>query len=202
MSISERSGLEKISFDEYSLLEDESNGETKTFIIFTSILNSKSIFAYISSAASDNDFKVINLIDILTKGDRTQILNSHFTFSCPNKDFSKIEDLATRGNNESLGYPEICFLFCRCDAFQKKKGVDFCKNPLRSLRDHLEEMYHSEKNKIFMLVYMSLNQMEIDVDNLHEMLFHKLETCKSYNHTQAEPSVDKKIEIVQNGEID
>ena len=202
LSIGESSGLEKISFDEHSLLKDESYGETKTFIIFTSILDRKSISAYITSAASDKDFKVINLNNRLTKGDRTQILNSYFTISCPNNDFSKIEDLATKGNNESLGYPEICVLFCRCDAFQKKKGVDFCKSPLRSLRYHLKEMYHSEKNKFFTLVYMSLNQMEIDVENLDEMLFYELETCKSYNHTQAEPSVDTKIEIVQHGEID
>nr|XP_022301278.1 uncharacterized protein LOC111109456 isoform X1 [Crassostrea virginica] len=201
MSIGKSTGLEKISI-EHSLLENKSTCETKPFIIFTSVGDQKSIFDYITSAASDKNLKVINLNNSLTKGDRTQILYSHFTISCPNKDFSKIEDLATMGKNESLGYPEMCVMFCRCDDFQKNKGVDFCKSPLRSLRDHLEEMYHSEKNKFFMLVYMSLNQMEMDVENPDEMLFHELETCKIHNQTQAEPSVDTKIEIVQHGEMD
>ena len=53
-----------------------------------------------------------------------------------------------------------------------------------------------------MLLYLRLNQMEIDVENLDEMLFHELGTRKSNNHTQAKPSVDTKNEIVQQGEID
>ena len=68
-------------------LEKVSTVERKTFIIFTSVKDRKSTFADITSAASDADLKVINLNDRLTKDDRTQILNSHFTISCPKKGF-------------------------------------------------------------------------------------------------------------------
>ena len=75
-------------------------GETKPFIIFTSVEDRKSTFAYITSAASDKDLKVINLNDRLTKGDRIQILNSHFAMLYPTKDFSQIEDLAINDRNK------------------------------------------------------------------------------------------------------
>ena len=115
------------------------------------------------------------------------------------KGFFKIEDLATEGIYESLGYPEICALFCRCDKFQKMKGTEFCKTPLRSLKSYLEEMYHSNQKKFLMLVYMSLNQMEIDLGNPNEMLFNELETCKSNNFKQAEPLLGTITEIVLHG---
>ena len=201
VSYGRRSGLHNTSIAEDSLLEKESNGKTKKFIIFTSDGDMKSTFALITSVPIKK-LKVINLNNSLTKGDRTQILYSHFDFSWPNKDFSKIENLAAKGKNESLGYPEISTLFCRCEGFQKQEGVDFFENPLRSLKAYLKKMYHSETNKFFMLVYMSLNHMEVDVENPDEKLFHELETCKSYDHTQAELSVDTKVEIVQHDEID
>nr|XP_022298562.1 uncharacterized protein LOC111107586 isoform X2 [Crassostrea virginica] len=183
-------------------LENVSTGETKVFIIFTSVEDRKSTFADITLAASDADLKVINLNDRLTKNDRTQILNSHFTISCPKKDFSKIKDLATKGKHESLGYPEICALFCRCDEFQKMKVVEFCKTPLRSLKLYLEEMYHSKPNKFLMLVYMSLSQMEVDVKNPNDRLFNELETCKSNNPNQAEPLLGTITEIVRDGKVE
>ena len=183
-------------------LERVSTNETKTFIIFTSVEDRKSTFAYITSAAFDNNLKVINLNDRLTKGDRTQLLNSHFTLLCPKKEFSKIEDLATKGKHESLGYPEICVLFCRCHAFQKIKGAKFCKKPLRFLKLYLEDMYHSQQNKFLLLVYMSLNQMEIDVKNPNEMLFNELETCKSHKPKQADPLVGPKTEIVRLSKVE
>ena len=43
--------------------------------------------------------------------------------------------------------------------------------------------------------------MEIDVKNPNEMLFNELETCKSYDHTQAEPSVDTLFKIVRHGKV-
>lgn len=46
-----------------------------------------------------------------------------------------------------------------------------------------------------MLVYMSLNQMEIDVNNPNKMLFKSLEVCKSDKLTHAELPVDTKIKI-------
>ena len=182
--------------------EKMSTGETKAFIIFTSVADRKSTFADITSAASNTDLKVINLNDRLTKDDRTQILSSHFTISCPKKDLSKIKDLATKGKHESLGYPEICALFCRCGEFQKMKGAEFCKTPLRSLKMYLEEMYHSNPNKFLMLVYMSLNQMEVDVNNPNDRLFKELETCKSNNPQQAEPLIGTITEIIRHGEVE
>ena len=146
--------------------------------------------------------KVINLNDRLTKDDRIQILNSHFTISCPKKDLSKIEDLATKGQHESLGYPEICALCCRCEDFQKMKGTEFCNTPLRSLKNYLEEMYQYKPNKFLMLVDMSLSQMEVDVENPNEMLLNELETCKSNNPEQADPLVGTVTEIVRLGKVE
>ena len=80
-------------------LEKVSTGETKVFIIFTTVKYPKSTFADMNPSVPDTDLKVINLNDRLTKDDRTQILSSHFTISCPKKDFSKIRDLATKGKD-------------------------------------------------------------------------------------------------------
>ena len=56
-------------------LRKVSTSETKSFIIFTSVMDRKSTFAAITSSASDKNLKVINLKDRLTKGDQTQFLN-------------------------------------------------------------------------------------------------------------------------------
>nr|XP_022299514.1 uncharacterized protein LOC111108172 isoform X1 [Crassostrea virginica] len=178
------------------------NVKSKTFIIFTLHEDRKSTLDKLTSAAYYKNWKVINLNDRLTKGDRTQILNSHFTKYCPKKDFSKIEDLATEGKHESLGYPEICALFCRCEIFQGKKGTEFCKKPLHFLKLHLEDMYQTQENKFLILVYMSLKNMEIDVENPDEMLFQELETCRSNNQTETEPFVNTLFKIVQRGKVD
>ena len=69
-----------------------------------------------------------NLNDRLTKGYRTQILHSHFSILFPNKDFSKIEDLATKGKNEFLGYLEICALFCIFEQFKRRIVLIFVKD--------------------------------------------------------------------------
>ena len=142
--------LEDLSDREKKILQDKINvwfekvsvNEIKTFIIFTSIEDRKLAFRKIIPVTSDNEVKVINLNDRLTQGDRTQILNSHFNTFCPNKNFSKFEYLATKGRNASLGYPEICALYCRCEHFQKQ-GYIFCSRPLRYLTLYLEKMYHS-----------------------------------------------------------
>lgn len=41
------------------------------------------------------------------------------------------------------------------------------------------------------------NQMEIYIENLIEMLFNELETWKSFNNTQAEPSVGTITETIR-----
>ena len=89
----------------------------------------------------------------------------------------------------------MCALYCRCEAFQKEKAVEFCEKPLRSLKSYLEEMYKSKENVFLMLVYMSLNQMEIDVKNPNKMLFKSLEICKYDKSTHAELTVDTNIKI-------
>lgn len=54
-----------------------------------------------SFVTQERDIKFIDLSKSLTKGDRTQILSSQFERFCPNKDFSKIENLAIKGINNS-----------------------------------------------------------------------------------------------------
>nr|XP_022301281.1 uncharacterized protein LOC111109456 isoform X4 [Crassostrea virginica] len=175
------------------------NGDEKSFIIFTSMDDQEKILKKINPVAPDEDFKLINLKDRLTRGDRTQILDSHFKVLGQNKDFSKIEDLATKGKNKSLGYPEICALYCRCDEFQKEKGVDFCEKPLHFLKSFLENMYRFQEKKFLMLVYMSLNQMEIDVKNINEKLRSILEM---YKHKQTDSKSDTNIEVVEHGKAE
>ena len=195
-----------LSNEELKKLQDKINtwfervsvSETNPFIIFTSNDDRKPDFSKIIPVTSGTDLKVINLNNRLTIGDRTQILKTHSTLLCPNKKSSEIEDLALKGINKSLGYPEICALFCRCEHFQKTKSI-FCSRPLRNLRSYLESMCNSEENKFLILVYMSLNQMEMDVENLNEMIFNELETCKTNNRTQAEPLVGTIIDILRHG---
>ena len=49
------------------------------------------------------------------------------------------------------------------------------------------------------LVYMSLNQMEIDVENLDEMFLNELATWQSFHNTQVEPSVGTITETIRHG---
>ena len=128
---------ERISIKIKTWLENVSIGGTKTFIIFISTCDQKIAFSKIIPVTLDAGFRVINLNERLTKGDRSSILYTHFSMLHKNRNFSKIEDLATKGKHESLGYTEICALFCRCDEFQKMKGVEFCKTPLRLSLIHI-----------------------------------------------------------------
>lgn len=131
-----------------------------------------------SFVTQERDIKFIDLSKSLTKGDRTQILSSQFERFCPNKDFSKIENLAIKGINNSLGYPEICALFCRCNHFQTVGPLVFCNQPLRYLKSYLENMHQSDDNKKFlMLVYMSLNHLKININNQNEIFSGILESC-------------------------
>lgn len=131
-----------------------------------------------SFVTQEKDIKFIDLSKSLTKGDRTQILSSQFERFCPNKDFSKIENLAIKGNYHSLGYPEICALFCRCNHFQTVGSLVFCNQPLRYLKSYLENMHQSDdKEKFLMLVYMSLNHMEMNVNSQSDIISGILESC-------------------------
>lgn len=149
------------------------------FIIITLNEDMEHLYGFVESLVPcQKEVKCIDLTKKLTKGDRTQILHSQFEKFNQNKEFSKVEQLALEGKDHSLGYPEICALFSR--AFQNVGPLIFCNRPLQCLGMHLERMHNSEDNeKFFMLVYVSLNQMEINVNTPNGMLFEILRSCRS-----------------------
>lgn len=153
---------------------------TKPFIIITLEENMEHFYGFVKTLIPcEDNVTFINLTNKLTKGDRTQILHSQFEVFNPNRDFSNVEQLALKDSGHSLGYPETCALFSRCSAFQKIGPLVFCNRPLRYLKRHLEDMHHSEHSeKFLMLVYMSLNQMEINVDTPNDMLNEILKSCR------------------------
>lgn len=51
------------------------------------------------------EIKILDLSKHITKGDRTQILYSHFQTFIPNENFSKVKTLTIKGIDSSLGYP-------------------------------------------------------------------------------------------------
>lgn len=166
-----------------------SNKYSKVFIILILKENEdrKAIYKFFkSSVVQKRDIKFLDLSNNLRRGDRIQILYSQFQTSSYVDDFHEIEKLAIKGNDNSLGYPEICALFCRCH-FQNVGPVLFCNQPLRNLKSHLETMHQSnDRDKFLMLVYMSLNQMMIDVVNENDMLFELLELCSCVPKNQKE----------------
>uniref|UniRef100_A0A8W8N296 Novel STAND NTPase 3 domain-containing protein n=1 Tax=Magallana gigas TaxID=29159 RepID=A0A8W8N296_MAGGI len=189
------------------LYENMSNSGKAAFIIVTLDENMKHVHDFVKSFVPNTDgTKFINLLDSLTTGDRTQILHSQFGKFGKKGDFSKVEKLALKGNDYSLGYPEICALFSRCEAFQDVGPTIFCNLPLNHLKSYLKDMHISEdcekSKKFLMLVYMSLNQMEINVGNPNKGLFEILRSCscgtnKNPNNsktTKTESSETKKKE--------
>lgn len=160
------------------LYENITRSGTQPFIIITLDEKMEHLYDFVKSLTPRTyDVKFINLSKSLTKGDRSLILRYQFYFLNPNEDFSKVEYLALKGKDKSLGYPEICALFSRCRVFQNVGPLVFCNRPLQNLKWYLEKM-HSEKNKKFLvLVYMSLNHMEINVTAPNEMLFEILGSC-------------------------
>lgn len=178
-----------------TLYENMSCSGTKPFIIITLNKDMEHLYGFVKSLTPCTEYiKFINLSKKLTKGDRNQILHSQFESFCKNKEFSKVEQLALKGKDSSLGYPEICALFSRCRAFQNAGPVLFCNRPLQCLKKHLENMHKSEDNeKFLMLVYMSLNQMEIDVNISNDMLFEILRSCAFGTTNSNKNSITKKM---------
>lgn len=175
------------------LYDNFSRSETNGFIIITLDENMKHCNEFVRSLYSPKeDIKFINLSKTLTKGDRTQILHSQLECFSLNKDFSKVEQLALKGKDNSLGYPEICALFSRCTVFQNAGPKVFCNRPLQHLRKHLDDMHNSEENeKFLMLVYMSLNQMEIDIKTPNSMFYKIRKSCicrTGYNESGTLPT--------------
>lgn len=145
--------------------ENMSNSGNAAFIIVTLDEDMEHVHDFVKSIVPNtDDIKFINLLKSLTTGDRTQILHSQFEKFGEKGNFSKVEKLAFKGNDFSLGYPELCALFSRCKAFQTVGPSIFCNQPLKCLKTYLEHMHTSadckRSNKFLMLVYMSLNQME------------------------------------------
>lgn len=159
------------------LYENMSRSGIKPFIIITLDEDMEDCYGFVESLCKE-EIKYIKLSENLTKVDRTQILHSHFETFSQIKNISKVEQLALTGQDHSLGYPEICALISKCRTFQKAGPVVFCNRPLAHLKMYLEKMHKSKDNETFlMLVYMSLNQMEIDVNISNDMLFEILRSC-------------------------
>lgn len=159
------------------LYENMSKSGIKPFIIITLDKDMEHCSEFVESLFKE-DIKFIDLSKELTTGDRHQIWHLYVETFSQIKDFSKVEQLALTGKDHSLGYPEICALLSRCRAFQKAGPVVFCNRPLQHLKSYFEEMHKSNENKKFlMLVYMSLNQMEINVNDPNDMLFKILSSC-------------------------
>ncbi|XP_052693348.1 uncharacterized protein LOC128171590 [Crassostrea angulata] len=162
-----------------TLFENMSHSGTQPFIIITLDEDMEHLYNFVRSLLPYKEVKFIDLSKTLTKGDRTQILHSQLERFSPNTVFSKVEQLALKGKNHSLGYPEICVLFSRCSDFQNVGPIVFCNRPLQHLRMHLEDMHNSEDNeKFLMLAYISLNQMEINVNAPNGRLFKILRSCR------------------------
>ncbi|XP_065939713.1 uncharacterized protein [Magallana gigas] len=172
-----------------------SNTCTKAFIIFLIDEDRDNIANFVRSLRKETKF--IDLSKSLTKGDRTQILYSQFETFYRNKNFSEVEKLAIeKGKDHLLGYSEICALFCRRTYFQNVGPVLFRNRPLQHLKSYLQKMHESdEKERFLMLVYMSLNQMEINVNNPNDILFEILESCKCVPTTKETQNSTKQIEI-------
>ncbi|XP_052720885.1 uncharacterized protein LOC128192256 isoform X2 [Crassostrea angulata] len=172
-----------------------SNTHTKAFIIFLIDEDRANIGKFVRSLGKETKF--IDLSKSLTKGDRTQMLYSQFETFYRNKNFSEVEKLAIeKGNDHLLGYSEICALFCRCTYFQNVGPVLFRNRPLQHLKSYLQKMHESdEKEQFLMLVYMSLNQMEINVNNPNDNLFEILESCKCVPTTKETKNSTKQTEI-------
>lgn len=186
------------------LYENMSHSPIKSFIILTLDKDMESVYDYVNSlVSSENEIKFIDVSKSLTKGDRTQILSLQFRTLHPEKDFSKVEQLALKGKNHSLGYPEICALFCRCN-FQNVGPAVFCYSPLHYLKCYLQKMHDSKDNsKFLMLVYMSLNEMMIDLTESNDMLSELLHIKKRNSITRTlEPNNPSGAEIQECADIE
>nr|XP_022318556.1 uncharacterized protein LOC111121524 isoform X2 [Crassostrea virginica] len=134
------------------------------FIIFT-FTDTNEYKECIKLLPHDEKLKIINLHDSLTKGDRSQILHAHFKYFCPDQAFNEIEKIAIKNSTKSLGYPEMCFLFCRSKQLREQTGpLIFFNRPLLNLSLYLQKMHHTEdRDKFLLLVYMCLNEMNKDI---------------------------------------
>lgn len=170
----------------------------KSFIIFT--LSDEKFIDLLSLCENR---KVINLSDSLTKGDRTQILHAHFNYFCPNQDFSKIEEIASRCNETLLGFPETCALFCRIKAHQEINGpLLFCNRPFQHLKSFLQTMYSHDRDNFLLLVYISLNEMGLDIKASNKDLLKLLNSHDPCMHSKKDREKENTIETGDTSKIE
>ncbi|XP_062612801.1 uncharacterized protein LOC134274542 [Saccostrea cucullata] len=124
----------------------------------------------------------------LTNADLMQILHTIFEHYNPDTPFTNVEKAASKMSAESFGFPEICTLLSRCKEFQNSPVV-FLNRPLRYLSLYLENMTKSPegKEKFAIMVFMSVNDMKIDVNELNEKLRKIFRTCGL--------NADKKVQL-------
>lgn len=163
-----------------------SNPKEIRFIIFT-LTDIKDYQEVVKLLPSDEKSR-INLHDSLTKGDRSQILHTHFQYFCPDQDFSKIETILIKNVTKSLGYPEICVLFSRSKELRERSGpVIFFNRPLRHLTSYLQTIHHStDRDKFLLLVYICLNEMEKDINVSNKEILTFLESHEPCQHGEIE----------------
>ncbi|XP_061178568.1 uncharacterized protein LOC133187227 [Saccostrea echinata] len=176
--------------------EEKNNRVEKIIYLCKNILKTNQTFMIITSTEEaweaiadevencdfdENEYRCIDLNwKNLSKCDRIQIFHTIFQFHNPDKPFSIVEENVTRFKINSFGFPETCALFSKCSEFQKSKsGVLFFNRPLRYLSLYLEKMCQTsrEKQKFLVLVYMSLNNMKIDMDKSNDKLWEIFRLC-------------------------
>ena len=170
-----------------SWCDKQSNPHEIRFIIFT-LTDINEYQELIKFLPPDEKGKIINLHDILTKGDRSQILHAHFQYFCPDQDFSKIEQIALMKSTKSLGFPEIYLLYSRCKHLRERSGfVIFFNRPLRHLTSYLQTIHHSaDRDKFLLVVYMCLNDMKKDIRVSNKEILTFLESHEPCQHGEIE----------------
>ncbi|XP_062591895.1 uncharacterized protein LOC134253387 [Saccostrea cucullata] len=114
----------------------------------------------------------------MSKGERIQILHTIFETYKRDTPFSTVEKVVSGFIDQYVGFPEICTLFFKCSEFQKH-GAVFFGRPLRYLASHLEKMCldSNKKEQFLLLVYMSFNDMKIDISKSDQRLRKIYESC-------------------------
>ncbi|XP_062591910.1 uncharacterized protein LOC134253400 [Saccostrea cucullata] len=153
----------------------------QTFLIITSTKEFWGTIAHEIKKCDfhENGFRCIDLDwKNLSKGDRIQIFHTIFQFYNPDKPFSMVESFVSELDIIYVGFPEICTLFSKCSDFQKT-GKIFFSRPLRYLSSYLEKLCQTSnvKDKFLLLVYMSLNDMKIDVNKSNNKLWEMFRSC-------------------------
>ncbi|XP_062619806.1 uncharacterized protein LOC134281334, partial [Saccostrea cucullata] len=114
----------------------------------------------------------------MSNSERIQILHTIFEAYKPDTPSSTVEKVVSGFKDQYVGFPEICTLFFKCSEFQKH-AVVFFGRPLRYLASHLEKMCldSNKKEQFLLLVYMSVNDMKIDINKSDHKLREIYASC-------------------------